>query len=297
MIALVASILIALYLLIPSSLFRLCFGLYVPLRNFERTRSEEILQGLLSTVLPIIIAVSLIIPFRMVSGLAARADYKLVFSALYSEDIFAKSGGAFWAALGKASTQEVCFLLLYYFLIAIEGLGLGKLANSYPQFDAYPKDKLAARIYKWLAKSVLLPSISEWHLLLTPFFFSDKATAVRAEILSSDGILYRGIVVEHSSDKNGRLVGIILSGSARFRREDYLEDKKKTEGEVDRKVYWRTIPGTKLYIMADKILNLNLSYDGPKPAPTDLMEKVISRQLEQPISISVERKALSDPML
>lgn len=285
MIALAASILVALYLLIPSSLFRLFFGLKVPLRNFERTRSEEILQGLLSTVLPIIVALAIVSSIPAIHRTARIPDYKLVFGALYSEEIFRNCGDAFWAALKSISIQDGIFLVLYYSLIAAEGWGMGKLSISYPRFDSFPQEKRRARIYKWLAKHVLLPSISEWHLLLTPFFFLDKKTAVRAEILSSDGILYRGNIVEHSSDKNGRLVGIILSGSARFRRDDYLEDRKK--GDVDRTAYWRPIPGTKLYMMADKILNLNLTYEGPVPAPTKLIEKIISSQLNQPISIVV----------
>lgn len=172
---------------------------------------------------------------------------------------------------------------------------MGKLSISYPKFDAMEKDIWIAKRYKQLAKHVLLPSISEWHLLLTPFFFIDKKnTVVRAEILSSEGILYRGKVVEHSSDKNGRLVGIIISHAFRFRRDDYVEDKKN--GSVDSKDYWRLIPGSQLYIMAEKIQNLNLSYDGPGGVAASVIEKIISMQLKQAISISWKDKpVLTDP--
>jgi hypothetical protein len=288
-IALAASILVALYLLIPSSLFRLFFGLYVPLRNFVRTRGEEILQGVLSTLLPVALALILVWtvppfnkqPFSLSdTAQIRRADYKLVFSALYSEDIFKQSGDMFWKALTRTGRRQARFLVWYYLFIAMEGLGMGKLSVSYADFADN-------RWYKWAAKNILLSNISEWHLLLTTFFFSDKRTVVRADIMCSDNTLYRGIVVEHSSDRGGQLVGVILSGAKRYRRTDYLEDKKK--GPVKTEDYWRPIPGTKLYMMADKILNLNLTYEGPEPPPTKLMEEVISRQLKQPISIVLDQ--------
>jgi hypothetical protein len=116
-----------------------------------------------------------------------------------------------------------------------------------------------------------------------------------APLLGHSAFPYRGTIVEYSSDREGRLAGLIISAAKRYRRGDYLKDKEK--GPVRTEDYWRIIKGTTLYIMASKILNMNLSYEGTGPTPTKLMEKVISRQLRQPISIVVEEKGPgTDPL-
>jgi hypothetical protein len=137
-----------------------------------------------------------------------------------------------------------------------------------------------------MANHVLLPNISEWHLLLTPFYFEDKKTIVRADILCSDRILYRGEVWQHSVGKDGELNGLIITDAKRYARGDYLEDREK--GSVNKDDYWRDIKGSKFYILADKILNLNLSYEPTQQLTPDVMANVISRQLNQSIKLTIE---------
>ncbi len=287
MIAVAASVLLTLYLLIPSSIFRWIFGFYVPLRSFVRTRGEEIFQGVMSVVFPLALTLILVwtippfdkYPFNFPdTSQIRRADYKMVVSALYSEGVFTQSGDAFWKALTRTGRRQGRFLVWYYLLIIAEGFLVGKLSVSYPKLTGH-------RWYKWTAEQVLLPNISEWHVLLTPFFFQDKSTIVRADILCVDGTLYRGRVVQHSLAKEGQLAGVIITEAKRYARDAYLKDKEK--GPVNKEDYWRTIPGAKLYIFAEKILNLNLAYEGPEPTPK-LMEEVISRLLKQRISIQLK---------
>lgn len=174
MTALAASLLITLYLLIPSSLFRLFFGFFVPLRSFVRTRGEELFQAVASVFLPICLTAILVwtvspfnqLPLSFIDTTQARsADYKLIASALYSEAIFKEKGDAFWNALNRTERRQGRFLIWYYLFVVIEGVLVGGLCISYP--------KLAGRRwYEVAAKHVLLPNISAWHLLLTPFFSS-----------------------------------------------------------------------------------------------------------------------------
>lgn len=293
MIALAASLLLAVYLVIPGSIFRLFFGFFVPLRNFIRSRAEEIFQGVLSTVLPVFLAAVLVwlVPpfsshpfgFNDTSQLR-RTDYKLLFGATYSDQIYRKNEGQFWKALTRSAHRQGRFIVWYYALIIGEGCVFGGLSVLYPWLSK-------VRLYKWTAKHVLLPNISEWHLLFTPFYFKDKKTIVRADILCSDGTLYRGKVWEHSLGKDGELKGLILKEAKRYARDDYLREKEK--GKVNKDDYWRTIPGSKFYILADRVVNLNLSYETTPEADTRIMEDLISRQLNQNIDLIVEPKPSS----
>jgi hypothetical protein len=285
--ALLASVLLTLYLLVPSSLFRLSLGFFVPLRSFVRTSGEEVLQAALSTLCPIALALVLVWttppfknhPFGFADNRRIRqADYKLVIASVYSEEVFKKSGDLFWEALARAGRRQARFLCWYYVLIILEGWAIGKLAVSYPRLAN-------RRWYLWTFENILVSNISEWHLLLTNFFFQDKRTLVLADILCSDNTLYRGVVASHSLSKESALAGVIITEAKRFTRDAYHTDKLTKA--VNKEEYWRTIPGTKFYIFADKILNLNLSYEGPEPPPK-VMEEVISRRLNQAISLTVE---------
>jgi hypothetical protein len=287
--ALAASLLITLYLLIPSSLFRLFFGFFVPLRSFVRTRGEELFQAVASVFLPICLTAILVwtvspfnqLPLSFIDTTQARsADYKLIASALYSEAIFKEKGDAFWNALNRTERRQGRFLIWYYLFVVIEGVLVGGLCISYP--------KLAGRRwYEVAAKHVLLPNISAWHLLLTPFFFQDKSTVVWVDILCADDTLYRGRVIDHSVDKEGQLAGIIITDAKRYDRKAYLKEKEKSTAAVNKDEYWRPIPGAKLYLFADKILNLNLSYEGPQPS-SSLMAALLSRLLNQTIAVEVK---------
>jgi len=290
-IALAASVVLTLYLLIPSSIFRLIFGFFVPLRNFARSRGEEVFQGVMSTVLPIALTLVLVWaispfdrhPFSFSdTAQTRRADYKLVAGALYSEAVFRQSGDAFWKAMTRTGRRQGRFLAWYYLLVIAEGLIVGVLSVSYPTLTGR---RWYNRCYKWSADKVLLPNISEWHVLLTPFFFKNKGTVVRADILCVDGTLYRGKVVQHSLDKEGQLAGLIITEAKRYARDSYLRDQEK--GPVKKEDYWHSIPGARLYVFADKILNLNLTYEGPEPPPK-AMADVISRQLNQTILIEMK---------
>jgi hypothetical protein len=288
-IAVAASILLTLYLLVPSSIFRLVFGLFVPLKNFVRTRGEEILQGVLSTLLPIAFALILVWnappfkkhPFNFPDTTQSRrADYKLVMGALHSDAFFKENNDAFWKALTRTGRRQCRFIVWYYSLIIFEGLLFGWLSISYPMFSN-------KRWYQWLATHVLLPNISAWHILLTPFFFEDKNTVVRADILCSDNTLYRGSVASYELDTKGELAGIVITGASRFARADLLKDRER--GKVNTDNYWHSIPGRRFYIVGDKIFNLNLSYIEP-PSAKAKMEQNISKQLKQPITVTVETK-------
>jgi hypothetical protein len=101
--------------------------------------------------------------------------------------------------------------------------------------------------------------------MFTPFTFSrSPARVVQVDALMTDGNLYQGEVGDFHIDANGSLTGFLLKKARRFLRAEYKDDMK--EGKpVAKEKYWRTIPGDSLYLLADKISNLNFSYLAAKP--------------------------------
>jgi hypothetical protein len=65
--------------------------------------------------------------------------------------------------------------------------------------------------YLWFADKVLFNYISEWHPLLTPYLYVDPKTAVQADILCTNEVLYQGTVSQYFL-KDGQLSGIFFAG-------------------------------------------------------------------------------------
>ncbi len=93
-----------------------------------------------------------------------------------------------------------------------------------------------------------------------------------ADILTSDDNLYRGEVLDHFVDIDGKLSGIMLNHAQRFDRRTYLRDKDAGQAKpID---YWRPIPGDKLYVAANKITSINISYELPPEEVIDLLKEL-----------------------
>jgi hypothetical protein len=280
-IALSASVLLALYLIVPGFLFRLVFGVFVPLRTFVYTRTEEIYKAVITAILPFLLALLLVWiawPFNVhpfsVGGnndQLRRADYKIVLSSFYSEQTFHASGEEFWKALTRSSRRQGRLIFWYYGFVIGESLFLSFLVRRYGKFRGN-------RLYSKFADTLLLPNVSQWHVLLTPFIFPDRKGTVKADVLSSEGTLYQGIVSDYFLSLDGMLTGLILTGPPRrFDRRTYLQDKD-AGNKKDAETYWRVIPSAKLYIFADKIANINLNYEPEVPskeAVTDLVARLV----------------------
>jgi len=279
-IALGASLILALYLVIPGLLFRSLSRFFIPLRIVAGTSTQEVTRAFLTTAIPFSLALALIAHMppggggKPLQAQAAGQDYRLVASCLYSEQTFRESEPAFWDSFGRVARRQSRFLTWYYALVLVEGMLVGVLSGYYGRLKRN-------RFYSWLADKILLPRISEWHPLLTPFVFADKNTIVRADVLTTGDNLYRGKVSQYFLDSGGKLSGLILSDTLRFDRRSYLEDKDAGRGpQVG--VYWKEIPGAKLYLFADKILNLNLNYESPEPS-VQVVEEFLKKYLARTI--------------
>jgi hypothetical protein len=291
-IALAASIVLALYVIIPGLLFRSISQLFVPLRIVSGSRTEEATRAVLTSVLPFFVALLVVwyvpfanqFPFHASYPELRASDYKLVASCLYSEQEFTRSGQAFWAALNRTWHRQFLFLFWYYLLTVATGLCLAYLAGSYGRLKTN-------RFYSWFADKFLFPRISEWHPLLTPFIFADKQTAVRADILTTTDNLYRGTVSEHFIDSSGKLTGLILTDALRFDRRGYIQ-AANIDNPPKPDDFWREIPGAKLYMFADKIVNLNLNYESAEPS-MEVLLRFLAKHLDKSVQISYVKREKS----
>jgi hypothetical protein len=264
-IALAFSALITAYLIIPYALFRFLLGRFVPLRLFQERKTEDIARAVFTLAFVYLAALWAVWywpicnahPFSFPDNSSLRlSDYQIVASGLYSETTFRQSQHEFWDALGRSVERQGRFLCWYYafvFLLALlSGLGIkyyGKLRRN--------------RLFAWIADFYLLPHISQWYVVLTPFAFEDKRTTVKADILMTDNTLYRGDVAEHFIDREGNLSGLFLANPLRFDRRAHLREQDAWGSARGPASFWREIPSAKLYLLADKIVNLNLNYQPP----------------------------------
>jgi hypothetical protein len=295
MLALIATGALVAYLLIPGALYRSLFSLFIPPRNFQRTRTDEIRFAVMAGFIPLGLALFLAFgvnwssqhPFSFAGDTVAqrRADYRIVFGDAYSEDLFRRNPDRFWHALNHVLRRQARILSWYYMSLALEAIVLGaaclrlwwffKELNTDLEWWRY----FTRRCRRWIADHVLVPQVSEWYLLLsTAAFPPHRLRRVQLDVLLADDRLYRGTVAGGSYflDKDGSLVGIMLTNASRFERRRYLSDEA-AGAAPEPKDYWKTIPGAKLYVPFDNVSSVNFRYEPRLTRPlTELVERLLS---------------------
>lgn len=291
MIALLFSALIAIYLLIPNTLFRYVLGRSVPVRNFQGPKTEELTQAVVT--LAFIFGIALLAvwyippiknwPFSFVDSPSLRSnDYKVVASGLYSETMFKDYGDRFWDSFWRVVDRQARFASWYYLLCFLIAYALGQATKRYGKLKQW-------RAYSKFADIYLIPHISQWHVILSPFTFPDPKTVVKADVLMSDDTLYRGEVAQHFVDKDGNLSGLFLRDPQRFDRGRYLKDRDSWGTTRPVSTYWRPIPSAKLYLVGSQIINLNLNYEPPSVSDVSVaaIEKYLERNQKRPLSVTI----------
>lgn len=286
MLALLATVIISLYFIIPHALLRYTFGLFVPLRSFVQSRLEELNETLIALGVTALIVWALVWfippftahPFRFRDTAALRrADYKLVYLGVTDDSVLRANESQFWFAVTRTTRRQGRFLFWYYWVVVSEGLLFGGLSRYYGRLARSSGQELYRRGYRFFADHFLLPNISPWHALLTNFTFEDKRTRVMADVLC-EGTLYTGTVATHFLDKDGKLSELFITDPKRFDRPRYLKDCAEGKNP-DPQNYWRPIPSARLLVPAAKISNMNVRYDAP-PSP-GIIERILSKDLEK----------------
>lgn len=280
-IALVLSFLLVAYVLVPGIIVRRLILLFAPLKKPQWNRTEELTSAVARCLVPFAVALLLVkwvywfghnpFPFGDSSHLRWE-DYKTVFTASYSEKLFEDflhtDSDAFWQTALRVCKRQFRLLTWYYVASAVQAVVIGLSTYFYGDLRQY-------KTYEFLARKFVIPNLSEWHVMLTPFTHPRKPKrTVRLEILTPDQKLYRGTVGDYHIDKDSALTGILLEDAYRFDRRKYEAEMAKGQtGPSDS--YWRKIPGTALYLLSGKIHNLNISYPSEVP-----MERVAEQSLK-----------------
>jgi hypothetical protein len=289
-IALLFSALITIYLLVPHALFRYILGRSAPVRGFQGSKTEEITRAVVTVAFIFAFALALVWyvpfikdhPFSFAdNSLLRKWDYKVVANGLYSEAMFKEYGDSFWGSFLRSSHRQGRLVFWYYVLCTLVGVTLGWAARRYGSLKRIPG-------YSRFADFYLLPHISQWHVILTPFTFPDPKTIVRADVLMTDGTLYRGEVAEHFLDANGNLSGLFLRNPQRFDRSRLQRERDSWGTTRPAKVFWREIPSAKLYLVGDKIVNLNLNYEPPTVSPA-VVVRYLNLSGKPPITVTFSR--------
>ena len=269
MIGLLATFWVVAYLLVPSGLFRSVYSLFLPrIIKFQRTRAQEFTFAVLASILPFFLALTLVWtvanwPFGIHQSSCAerREAYRIVMGAAMSEKTLGEQGQSrvYWAATNQVIRRQARFLVWYYAFVLLEAWICAWLTRNYGRWSGLTG--IRGRLYLWTATKILLPAVSEWHVLLTPFSYPpEPAREVWVDVLTTMDILYKGHVLDFFLDKDGELSGIFLEYPRRFDRPGLLRDIEKGKAKSDTDSYWKRIPSNNLYISNEKIVNLNVRY-------------------------------------
>jgi hypothetical protein len=314
MITLVFTYYVVAYLLIPAGLFRFTASLFLKLKQFQRTKTQEFVFAVGAAILPFSVAWIFVLadfwpwPLPVGGSLPERwADYTRVYEGIVSDKIFssAASTALFWSAVERVWHRQVNFLSCYWAIIILEALLFAFLIKKYPAW----RNNSA---YSYVADKALLPHLSEWTLLFSPSLSlgSEPPREVWLDVVTADGTLYRGLLADFFLDQNGNLTGFLLAsrqtdpGPAetttrvptfrsplRFDRERYLQCRESRPYTCSPAAFWRHIPSGAFYIPHDKVVNLNVTYVETHPEAT--LNQATRELIEQ--GFEFELRPFEDP--
>ena len=294
MIAVIASVVVVLYVLVPGGLFRLITSFAFPVKN-QKTRTQEFTFAVLFCLMPFCLTVILVWtvatwPFPTnEDGLHRRLAYRTVFVSLASDKQMdaALEAGTYWSQANSVMRRQIRFLLWYYLLVGLEAGYFSWLARQYQREGKRWRD--------WIARVAFRQSISEWAVLLTNFGSPTRDAHIELDVLSTEGVLYQGKLKDDFFNAEGDLAGVLLSGAARFDRDQYAAHRKADFEAIvklfpqkpdhlftlNRPEYWKFIPGADVfYIPRERVSNINVRHVLPDPdVPKAAEDRLISRNI------------------
>lgn len=326
MIALVTTLFLVCYILIPGILFRFASSLRVRLKLFQRTRTQEATFSVAVALLPFAFALygtwRLPImrhePFSIADESVARwlHDYRSVTTVIVASDasrflstapqaVPSQASEDTWHSFADVLHRQLRFLFWYFFATACEGWLFGYLASKYGDWQLNrdrPDEKQRARrlraFYNWIASKIILPNISEWHMLLTNFNWPKRDRFfVSVDILQSNEHLYQGRVADYFIDSDGKLTGVLLKNVSRFDRQAYVDARthNATPEAVPREDYWRNIPSNHFYIGYASIVNLNVRFAPRDQALISMADKILRQDDTPAYHLSMEPADQDEP--
>ncbi|MCU1318888.1 MAG: hypothetical protein JWP98_406 [Edaphobacter sp.] len=282
MLALVVSFLVAVYLLGPNLVARFILGFIVPRKNLVQSRWEEFTRAVLWAAIPLVIAVFWAVKTGAIARVGRVADLETVFSGLYSERYFEAHQAEFFSSLRSFFWMNLALLLPLYSLVVGFSILLNFLILHYNSI----RNTLKSTQMKTLLATIVLPRVSEWHVLLSDMLLPSKNLVLTADVLTKSNTLYQGRVQDKMLNPDGSLHSITLASPRRFLREQFQKAKDELpDTEIDE--FWHNIPGNLFIVMGSDIVNLNLRYvqevvfaSEPSPEEVEVLKRLLARLTE-----------------
>jgi hypothetical protein len=255
--ALVVSLVLAVYILGPDVFSRLIVSLFAPARARSQNRTEEIARAFIISAVPtaIIYCIAHFVLHRF-SNTSVLKDFLL---GLYGDKSLEEHSDAFFDAAATVIRLNVLFLVIPVYTFALGwSISLGLLIRNYGKllrrWKNYPK---LSAILTWLVR----PWAAEWHLKLSGVLLPHKTDLIRVDVLTKLDVLFRGTLIEHHLASDGALVSITLAEPQKFKRKELLEARvARPAKHLDTAEYWSPIEAHSFVIMAAEIVTLNLNY-------------------------------------
>ena len=261
MLALVLTLILAMYILGPDLFSRFVVSQFAPARPRNISRSEEVTRAVLLSSIPVVLVWFVVhYGFHRLSNVSVLRDFLL---GLYGEQSLAKNSDVFFPAALKIIRVNVEIMLLpVYALVLVWSVFLGCLIRRYGRLlRQNQKSPFAIATITWLVK----PWVAEWHLKLSGALLPNKTDYIRVDVLTKLDVLFRGTLSDHQLASDGSLVNLTLSDPQKFRRQELLRDRLALGPllEPDSSQYWSPIEARSFIVMASEIVTLNLNYVDP----------------------------------
>lgn len=278
MLALLFTVLFALYLLGPDLLARWLLSFVVPRKAVVQSRSEEITRAVIWAVFPFLIALW----GTSLTGVLARnhswATLRTLFAGLYSDGIFRADPDLWFRSAAAFTRINTALLGWMYGTVFGASLLLALLTSRYASL----RRVLPYGFLRDLLARLVLPRVAEWHVMLSDMLLPAGNLLLEADILTRSG-LYRGRIQDKALGPDGNLRSITLDEPKRFQKELYLAAREK-DGAANSSGFWAAVPGNMFVIVGSEVLNLNLRYIAPPGqvvAPTQQQKDALRDLLAQ----------------
>lgn len=280
MLALLISPLVALYILGPDLVSRWILGFVVPSKFRVPNKSEELTRAVLWSVGPFFLSYWICRKFGVIPPLGGIETIEKLFSGLYSEDIFKMDRAGFFFAMHDFLRMNRSLLAVMYSFVVAGSIVLDFLIIRYGVWRH--------RLRNWprmraVLATLVLPRVSEWHVLLSGMLLSDRKAQVWVDILTKGDALYKGRLNDRMLAHDGSLVNITIEGVERFKRQQYL-DAREIDPTVKRADFWRRVEGRVFVVMAAEISSINIRHTYASVEPwgeLEDMNNALSRLCEK----------------
>ena len=287
MLALLVSALVALYLLGPDLISRWVLGFAVPRRNVVQSRGEEVTRAILWAAIPLAVAIT----WARISGVfqhfGGTATIQNVFSGLYSDKFFEANRAEFFLSFHAFFWMNVELLWRLYAVVLAIALLFNLLILRFNRLWHRYRSRPMQRAVRFFLTYIILPRISEWHVLLSEMRLPPGSFVLSADLLTRSNVLYQGRIQDKMLNPDGSLHAITLASPRRFLRDEF-HLAQAADPETESSDYWKSIPGNLFVILGSDIVNLNLKYVPLKPntfkrsqADAELLARIFER-LEDP---------------